>query len=139
MRFGIGIETDTDAEKNIDAVQAFADGLSSFMSDAETGVDELIIGFTCLNRPKGYESWYKPRRPKFSKGILTFDINFSNIEYKKFVASNTAGAKQMFATTFLAALEGDVQLPKSASAFEVRKFSTLVRMYAKETGVDIDT
>jgi len=68
MNFKITLEIDNDAQSKVKDIINLSDSIQSFLINKYYGSDlkEILIALICIKTKKGYENWYKIRKPKYT-------------------------------------------------------------------------
>jgi hypothetical protein len=84
MNFGISLELDSEVEKISPIINAISRSLFEELKikDYGLGLQNFTIGIICVLERKGYEDWFKARKPKYSasKQIRRLDKSLVNKE-----------------------------------------------------------
>jgi hypothetical protein len=139
MEIGVGIEADAKSSLKAELVSGFIDELSTFLKPINygAGIQNISIGFICIELVPGYENWHKARKPRFTKNKkvkllsgdsiiaknnFSYDMKFSANEYTSFIQSTDNESTRVFASKLIDSLSTFDQLPKSVSDFNVGQF-----------------
>jgi hypothetical protein len=112
MHFGISLELDSEVEKISPIINSISRSLFKELKirDYGLGLQNFTIGIICVLERKGYEDWFKARKPKYSafkkirkldksliilEACFTYDIKLNaayildhnEIEIRKYIVS----------------------------------------------------
>lgn len=150
MRFRITVEIDVESEHKSKIIRELSDDLETFFSSKNYGEDiqNYLLGCICIRTKKGYEDWYKIRKPKYTdykktKNKLTGedyeiiktyenDFKLDNEIYEEFVSSTDEESKKILAHEILNSLSNLNSLPKKVNNFDRERFKTDLKTFFKE-------
>lgn len=141
MNIGISLETDLQANKKAYLIHEFSDFLSNELNDIDYGTDvkSVYIGLICLKPIKGFEEFFKVRKPKYSsyeeidlfgggtkiiKNSFSYDFKFDEDSYIEFVNSNNTDALNVVKRNFLQSLVVFDSLSKKIKDFDLDRFKS---------------
>ena len=81
MHFGISLELDSEVEKKISIIRSISRSLFEYFQMRDYGQDlqNITIGIICVLERKGFEDWFKVRKPKYREFEKTRGLDKSSI------------------------------------------------------------
>jgi len=140
MNFKITLEIDNDAQSKVKDIINLSDSIQSFLINKYYGSDlkEILIALICIKTKKGYENWYKIRKPKYTDykkkvnkltGVVieieksfSFDCKIDNELYEEFIKSDVIKGEKILIDKIIDSLSNLDFLPKSVKDFNKDNF-----------------
>jgi hypothetical protein len=139
--------TESLVSHKISVIHNLSDLLKSFFSNRNYGEDvlKILIGFILVTDRKGYEDWYKERRPKYIqrksvKSKLTgeiheinntfnYEIKLSDEQVNKFASGSDTDSIKLIANEIIGSLYKLDHLPKKAKDFDKLAFKEDIKHF----------
>jgi len=150
MNFEIVInELDEEMSIKLPVIKEYSTFIAKFLSDKDygNGLESLRLIFILIKTKKGYEEWFRTRKPKFTEhNILeTFsgekieiikefaiESRIDNDSYDNFLMATETESRKILAQEILNSLSNLDALPKKVKDFDKEKFKSDVEQFFKE-------
>lgn len=147
MKFKISLTIDEGANHKVEMINLLTDSLENYFSlkSYGTSINDILIGLTCVNIPKGFEHLFKLQKPfyvdfKIIKNQHTgelielkehfyYSIKFEKEEYDEFINSSDEESKNLLIELLLKSLSNFDTLPKKVKNFNKEKFTSDMKAF----------
>lgn len=147
MKISLAQYTSVELNKQVMFITSFSDELKNYFTDKSYGNDlkEIAIGVICVSI--GFENFFKPRKPKYTKDVkkvesegfsyeiekcLEYDLKLDFGTFKKGTEEEN---KKLLAREILASLSVLDTMKSKIKDFDAEKFKADLEGYFKEKGL----
>ena len=146
MKFGISLESDTEARSKSMIIRTMSNSLEEYLNNRDygEGIQTFYIGCICIRTVPGYEEWYKIRKPRYKELLKfkTLDNKIAEIkcyfgydikmDYEPFLKATDEGSRKMLAQEILKSLSNFDKLPKKVKDFDKERFKADIEQFFRE-------
>lgn len=142
-------ELDEEMSIKLPVIKEFSTFIAKFLSDKDygNGLKSLRLIFILIKTKKGYEAWFKTRKPKFTehKILETFsgkkieidkefviESRIDNESYDNFLKATETESRKILAHEILNSLSNLDVLPKKVKDFDKERFKADMEAFFKD-------